>query len=192
MENGVEIGVVNSRDGQSIKELASAFTNRLELHIKRGYDPKAGKSKSGRNSMFDIILYGDRLDLTRLGDFLSDRSMFLQEPQHLPLETHYHNPHIFTAIDESRTPLFSKENFEKSSKFEKEVEAVMNMSIDISIPASFVRDPRISSPLFPLVVVHTYGSLHADRRQASDYCCAIHDSLRGRGGEALPQLCLGP
>lgn len=89
VESDAEIGVLNVSDGHLLKILASTFDIRFDLQLKGSTGPKNGNLKSPKNIFLDINLFGHLQDVKSLGDFLSDRDVFLQEPSNLLLETRY-------------------------------------------------------------------------------------------------------
>ena len=135
VENGMEIGVVNKPDGQLLKQLASTFTVHMKpwLNYENGSKPKECQLRT--IVPMDVDLFGTSTDVVQLGEFLSVRNIYLQEPQRLLLHTPYRNPHLFTVRDDGETPHFSRVSMCQDSDFEQEVETVVNMSRDIAEPS---------------------------------------------------------
>ncbi|KAL9614731.1 MAG: hypothetical protein Q9167_000800 [Letrouitia subvulpina] len=182
VENGAEIAVFNISDGRLLKNLASAFDVRLDLQLKGGNGSRNGKLRSEKIVLLDINLFGHVQDVKSLGDFLSDRGVFLQEPSNLPLETRYRNPHVFTTCNDSETPFFFREKSNQRSRFEKEIEAIMKMSTDFLEPHSFTQDPCIVSPLrqHQIFALQFMTDMEKEIRYHSSTCLWNYSELTGR------------
>ena len=154
VRNGLEIGVVNKLDAQRLKELVYAFTITLKPSIRSQDGLKAKKGRSRTVLKMDVDPCGASSIVEQVGEFLSDRRMFLQEPQCLSPHTPYRNPHVFSVNIEGKTPLFVKENLVQNPDFDQEIENMVNSSRPVEEACQSIEVRGIRTRLQPQVVVN--------------------------------------
>ena len=149
VRNGLEIGVVNKLDARRLRELKYAFTITLKPSINFQDGSKAKKGQSRTVLRMDVDLFGASPIVDQVGEFLSDRRMFLQEPQCLSPHTLYQNPHVFSVNVEGKTMLFAKENLVQNLDFDQEIENMVNSSKPIEEACQIIELREIKTCLQP-------------------------------------------
>ena len=149
LRNSLEIGVVNKLDARRLKELAYAFTITLKPSMDFQDGPKAKKGQSRTVFKMDVDLFGAPSIVEQVGEFLSDRRMFLQEPRCLSPDTLYRNPHVFSVNVEGKTTLFAKENLLQDLDFDQEIETMVNSSKPIEDACQVIELREIKTCLQP-------------------------------------------
>ena len=140
ISNAIEIGILDNKFGELLKELQSSFSVRLEPQIELDGENVARKSQAQTNKAVNFKIYGSASDTMLIGDFLANYKVYLQEPDDLAADVLYQNPHVFTKIDSLRTPFLQRYGQILDEQYEEEIEAVLDSSRDIEAMVPFVQD----------------------------------------------------
>ena len=140
ISNAIEIGILDNKFGELLKELQSSFSVRLEPHFELDSENVARKSQAQTIKAVNFKIYGSASDTLLIGDFLANYEVYLQEPDDLAVDVLYQNPHVFTRIDSLRTPFLQRHGQTLDEQYEEEIEAVLDSSREFEEMVPFVQD----------------------------------------------------
>ena len=140
ISNATEIGILDNRFGELLKKLQSSFSVRLEPQLELNSENVARKSQAQNIKAVTFKIYGSASDTLLIGDFLTNHEVYLQEPDDIAVHVLYQNPHVFTKTDGLRTPFLQKHGQTLDEQYEKEIEAILDSSRDITQIIPFVQD----------------------------------------------------
>ena len=147
-----EIGTLDDKTTCQLKRLKKIVPSvKVEAYVDRAED-EAGCGKQGKKDSsvmpLQLNVYGLDQHLSKVGCFLSDAGMFLQEPVFLPSRDFpYRNPHFLSWDSISRTPQLLGSNEVSPFDFGAEIEAIINDTRTIPQLSHFQQDPRIRTEL---------------------------------------------
>ena len=138
--NAIEIGILDNKFGELLKNLQSSVSVRLEPQLQLDSEDVARKNQAQTIKAVTFKIYGSASDSMLIGDFLAKYEVYLQEPDDLAVDILYQNPHVFTKIDSLRTPFLQRHGQILDERYEEEIEAVLDSSRDAEEMVPFVQD----------------------------------------------------
>ena len=147
-----EMGTLDDKTTGQLKRLKLIVPSiKIEAYVDREED-ETGCGTQGKKSPFvmplQLNLYGPDQHFSKVGCFLSDAGMFLQEPVFFPWrDFSYRNPHFLSWDGTSRTPQLLISNEVSPFDFGMEIEAIINDTHAVPQPCHFQQDPRIKTEL---------------------------------------------
>ena len=81
----------------------------------------------------EINVYGIRRDFERVGLFLSEADMFLQEPDCLSQPAIYQNPHVYSSDNDLATPQFRALHATDDLDLRAEIDAITKEPHSVSL-----------------------------------------------------------
>ena len=147
-----EMGTLDDKTTGHLKRLKVIVPSiKIEAYVDREEDETGCGTQGKKDSSvmpLQLNVYGPDQHFSKVGCFLSDAGMFLQEPVVLPLGiSSYRNPHFLSWDDISSTPQLLASNEVSPLDFGKEVEAIINSTNAVPQPCHFQQDPRIRTEL---------------------------------------------
>ena len=157
------MGTLDGKSTTQLKRLKEIVPSiKIEAYVDREEDETACGTQGAKNTSvlpLQLNVYGPDKDFSKVGCFLSDAGMFLQEPVFLPPGIlSYRNPHFLSWDDTSRTPQLLAPNEVSPFDFGMEVEAIINSTDAVPQPCYFQQDPRIRTELKRLDLIESVGS----------------------------------
>ena len=147
-----EMGTLDDKTTGQLKRLKVIVPSiKIEAYVDREEDETGCGTHGKKDSSvmpLQLNVYGPDQQFSKVGCFLSDAGMFLQEPVFLPLRDFtYRNPHYLSWDDIPRTPQLLSSNEVSPFDFGMEIEAIINDTHTIPQPCHFQQDPRIKTEL---------------------------------------------
>lgn len=147
-----EMGTLDDKTSGQLKRLKVIVPSiRIDAYVDREEDEIGCGTQGKKNSSvmpLQLNVYGPDQHFSKVGCFLSDAGMFLQEPVFLPsTDFSYRNPHFLSWYDTSRTPQLLSSNEVNPFEFGMEIEAIINATHAVPQPYPFQQDPRIRTKL---------------------------------------------
>lgn len=147
-----EMGTLDDKTTGQLKRLKVIVPSiKIEAYVDREEDETGCGTHGKKDSSvmpLQLNLYGPDQQFSKVGYFLSDAGMFLQEPVFLPSrDFSYRNPHYLSWDDIPRTPRLLGSNEVSPFDFGMEIEAIINDTHTIPQPCHFQQDPRIKTEL---------------------------------------------
>ena len=147
-----EIGALDDKTTGQLKRLKVIVPSiKIEAYVDREED-ETGCGTQGKKNLsvmpLQLNVYGPDQHFSKVGCFLSDTGMFLQEPVFLPSrDFSYRNPHFLSWEEISKTPQLLDSNEVSPFDFGMEIEAIINDTHAVPQPCHFQQDPRIRTEL---------------------------------------------
>ena len=141
------VGVIDIKHGDTLRRLRDVASSlRCEAYIRddEKTPPKARRRKVNVE-IVEIVLYSTRQDSDRIGQALSEASIFLQEPAEAEISTEYYNPHVFTETSNHTTPFFRNAKSD-DPKIEEAAFQIINAQSS-EVEEDLRIDPRITTKL---------------------------------------------
>ena len=147
-----EMGTLDDKITGQLKRLKVIVPSiKIEAYVDREEDETGCGTQGKKDSSvmpLQLNVYGPDQHFSKVGCFLSDTGMFLQEPVFLPSrDFSYRNPHYLSWDDIPRTPQLLSSNEISPFDFGMEIEAIINDTHTIPQPCHFQQDPRIKTEL---------------------------------------------
>ena len=147
-----EMGTLDDKITGQLKRLKVIVPSiKIEAYVDREEDETGCGTQGKKDSSvmpLQLNVYGPDQHFSKVGCFLSDAGMFLQEPVFLPSrDFSYRNPHYLSWDDIPRTPQLLSSNKVSPFDFGMEIEAIINDTHTSPQPCHFQQDPRIKTEL---------------------------------------------
>ncbi|MCJ1382348.1 hypothetical protein MMC17_005461 [Xylographa soralifera] len=144
-----EIGRLDTRSADTLKGLKEAVASiRCDVNVIRDLHNSGKNYKSSEIFKARLIIYGNEDEYDRVGSFLSEAEIFLQEPDNLISGVVYCNPHVYTTDkDNFMTPQFLLERVVDELDFQEAVEKIICTPEFPRPEAHFIQDHRLKTLL---------------------------------------------